>query len=330
MPSSVIPGKLARVRPPQVRLTYDVEVGGAIELRELPFVVGILADLTGQPQEPLPRPRDRKFVEIIQDNFDSVLVAMKPHLAFKVDNKLSEDPDAGMLLVDLYFKYMEDFEPYNVARQVKPLRELLELRWTLGDLRGTLGTNDRLEELLSDAYLNSETLKPFATRDDSADLARTQVLDEVVDRARIASDPDSKERHKNVIRVFLESIAAGQITISRDAQAMINRRIAEIDYLISMQLNEVMHHPCFQRLEGSWRALAYLVRNTETGPGLKIKVLNITKKEILRDLQRAPEFDQSVLFKKIHEEEFGVFGGQPYAVLIGDFEIGRASCRERV
>lgn len=143
--------KLDRVRPPRVQITYDVETGGAIEIKELPFVMGVLGDFSGQPVEPLARLRDRKFTEVNPDNFDQVLAGMKPHLAFGVENKLSEDPDAGQLKVDLHFKSLDDFEPENVARQVKPLRELLELRTRLADLRGTLQTNEKLEEALMKA-----------------------------------------------------------------------------------------------------------------------------------------------------------------------------------
>src|SRR5918999_1359811 len=109
--------KLDRVRPPRVHVTYDVEVGDAIEMKELPFVMGVLGDFTCQPEQPLPRLRDRKFVEVNPDNFDSVLEGMKPHLKFTVENKLSEEADAPKLAVDLHFRSMEDFEPENVARQ---------------------------------------------------------------------------------------------------------------------------------------------------------------------------------------------------------------------
>jgi type VI secretion system protein ImpB len=140
--------KLDRVRSPRVQITYDVEIGDAIELKELPFVLGVLGDFTGQPEEPLARLKDRKFVEVNPDNFDQVLESMKPHLAFSVENKLSEDPNAGNLKVDLHFKSLDDFAPENVARQVRPLRELLELRSRMQDLRGNLQGNDKLEELL--------------------------------------------------------------------------------------------------------------------------------------------------------------------------------------
>lgn len=150
--------KLDRVRPPRVQITYDVETGDAIEIKELPFVVGVLGDFTGSPEQPLPKLKERRFVEVNPDNFDSVLESMKPHLAFAVDNKLSDESDAGQLRVDLKFQSLEDFEPEQVARQVKPLRELLELRTRLNDLKGTLQTNDKLDEALLDAVSKTEKL----------------------------------------------------------------------------------------------------------------------------------------------------------------------------
>ena len=150
--------KLDRVRSPRVQITYDVEVGGAIEMKELPFVMGVMGDFTGQPVEPLARVKDRKFVEVTPDNFDTVLESMKPHLAYAVENKLSEDPDAPKLKVDLSFKSLDDFSPESVARQVKPLRELLELRDRLSDLRGSMQGNDKLEEMLREAVTDKDKL----------------------------------------------------------------------------------------------------------------------------------------------------------------------------
>jgi type VI secretion system protein ImpB len=151
--------KLDRVRPPRVQITYDVEIGGAIELKELPFVVGVLGDFTGNPVEPLPKLKERKFVEVNPDNFDSVLEGMRPHLSYSVENKLSDDPDAPKLKMDLKFKKMEDFEPANVAKQVKPLKELLDLRTRLADLRGTLQGNDKLEDILLESVAKAESLE---------------------------------------------------------------------------------------------------------------------------------------------------------------------------
>lgn len=150
--------KLEKVRPPRIHVAYDVEVGDAIETKELPFVMGVLADLTGQPTEPLARLKDRRYVEITPDNFDNVLESMKPHLSYAVENKLSEDPQAGQMKVDLNFKSMDDFDPEAVARQVKPLRELLELRTKLADLRGSLQGNEKLDDLLINAVSDTEKM----------------------------------------------------------------------------------------------------------------------------------------------------------------------------
>lgn len=147
--------KLDRVRAPRVHITYDVETGGAIEMKELPFVMGVLADLTGKPVDPLPKLKERKFVEVTPDNFDDVLKSMRPHLNYTVENLLSEDPDAGKLGIDLTFQSLDDFSPDRVAEQVPALKKLLELRTQLADLRGSLQGNEKLEEILQ-ATLNSE------------------------------------------------------------------------------------------------------------------------------------------------------------------------------
>jgi type VI secretion system protein ImpB len=140
--------KLERVRAPRVHIKYDVETGGAIEMKELPFVMGVLGDFTGHPAEPLAKLKERKFVEVTPDNFDDVLASMKPHLQFKVENMLSEEPDAGKIGVNLKFESMDDFSPERVAQQVEPLKKLLELRQSLADLRGSLQGNDKLDEIL--------------------------------------------------------------------------------------------------------------------------------------------------------------------------------------
>jgi type VI secretion system protein ImpB len=159
MPSESVQKKLERVRPPRVNISYEVETGGAIELKELPFVMGVLGDFTGQPTEPLAKLKDRKFVDVNPDNFDEVLASMKPHLAFSVENKLSEDPEAGRLGVELQFESLDDFSPDQVAKQVKPLREMLELRTKLADLRGTLQGNDKLDEILQATLGDEEKVK---------------------------------------------------------------------------------------------------------------------------------------------------------------------------
>jgi type VI secretion system protein ImpB len=149
--------KLDRIRPPRVHITYDVEIGDAIEMKELPFVVGVLADLSGKPDAPLPRVKDRKFVEIDRDNFNAVLRGMQPRLAFRVDNKLTDDDTK--LSVELRFNNMDDFEPEAVVNQVEPLRKLIETRRQLAALLAKTDGNDRLSERLQEIIGNTEMLQ---------------------------------------------------------------------------------------------------------------------------------------------------------------------------
>jgi type VI secretion system protein ImpB len=152
--------KLSRVRPPRVHITYDVEIGDAIEMKELPFVVGVLSDLSGKPEEALPRLRDRQFVQIDRDNFNQVLKGMTPRLAYRVDNKLTdEDTKVG---VELRFNNMDDFEPENVVNQVEPLKKLLEARRRLSDLLSKMDGNDRLVELMEEVIGNTNALEKLS------------------------------------------------------------------------------------------------------------------------------------------------------------------------
>jgi type VI secretion system protein ImpB len=161
MPKESLQKKIGRVRPPRVQITYDVETGGAIEKKELPFVIGVLADLSGQPDKPLPAMKDRNFVEIDRDNFDKVLAKMTPRLAFKVDNKLSNDDTK--IGVELKFSSIEDFEPQCVAEQVEPLRKLIELRRKLSNLRSSLYGNDKLDKMLQQILNDDQELNKLRT-----------------------------------------------------------------------------------------------------------------------------------------------------------------------
>jgi len=152
--------KLDRIRRPRVHITYDVEIGGAIQLKELPFVVGVLADLSGKPDAPLPKLKDRKFVEIDRDNFNKVLAGIKPRLAFQVENTLQGD--GSKMNVELRFGHMDDFDPEQVVRQVGPLRQLLEARGRLSDLLTKMDGNDKLDQLLQDVINNTDALKTLS------------------------------------------------------------------------------------------------------------------------------------------------------------------------
>lgn len=149
--------KLSRVRPPRVQITYDVEVGDAIETKELPFVLGVVGDYAGQPRTAPPALKERRFVGIDRDNFDDVMQAIGPRVVLRAANRLNGE--GGFLPVELEFSAMTDFEPQNVARQVEPLRRLLEARQRLAELRNKMVGSDRLESLLNDAVGDPELMR---------------------------------------------------------------------------------------------------------------------------------------------------------------------------
>jgi type VI secretion system protein ImpB len=149
--------KLDRIRPPRVQITYDVEIGDAIEKKELPLVVGILADLSGKPVSPPPKVRDRRFMQLDRDNFDDILASIAPRLAVQVDNALEQD--GSKLNIELNFKTFEDFSPINIVQQVVPLRRLYDARLRLRDLLTKLDGNDDLDQLLQDIVNNTQELQ---------------------------------------------------------------------------------------------------------------------------------------------------------------------------
>lgn len=153
--ADTIQHKLSRIRPPRVQITYDVETGGAAEKKELPFVIGMMADLSGKPAEKLPRVADRKFVGVDRDNFDEVLAASHPRLAFRVPNRLQPDAEDN-INVELTFEKFDDFEPENVVAQIPALSKLFEARQRLRDLLTKLDGNDHLDALLGEIVANTE------------------------------------------------------------------------------------------------------------------------------------------------------------------------------
>jgi len=157
MPKESLQKKVGRVRPPRVHITYDVQVGDAIEKRDLPFVVGVMADLSGMPDKPLPQIAKRKFVTVDRDNINDVMMKIGPRLAFKVANRLNEDDTK--LNVELRFESMEDFQPAKIAQQITPLRKLLELRNSLANLRSSLIGNEKLDNLLQEVIQSQELLR---------------------------------------------------------------------------------------------------------------------------------------------------------------------------
>ena len=166
--------KLDRIRPPRVQITYDVEIGNAIEKKELPLVVGILADLSGKPETPLPKLIDRRFTEIDRDNFNEVLASIEPRSTLQVENTISGD--GSKLNVELRFRHFDDFDPVNIVNQITPLRRLYEARQRLRDLLTKLDGNDDLDKLLQDVVSNTEGLQEIkSSRPESESPAQAAV-----------------------------------------------------------------------------------------------------------------------------------------------------------
>ncbi|RON85234.1 type VI secretion system contractile sheath large subunit [Pseudomonas fluorescens] len=167
---------------------------------------------------------------------------------------------------------------------------------------------------------------PAAAQNQASDNAAAEtlsLLDRIIAEGRMAHDDSQQDYARDMLAEFATQVLDEGMAIDKDTVAMINDRISQIDELISAQLNEVLHHPDLQKLEGSWRGLHMLVQNTETSSRLKLRLLNVTQKELQNDLEKAVEFDQSALFKKIYEEEYGTFGGHPFSLLVGDYTFGR-------
>jgi len=166
-----------------------------------------------------------------------------------------------------------------------------------------------------------QVIEPQATVETAVE--NRSLLDKIAEEGRIGQSPEERSSGKLWIKDLVQEVMTGQMTVSNDTEAMINQRIGQIDALISQQLNEVLHADPFQQLEGAWRGLNYFVMQTETSSSLKIKLMNVSKSDLLKDLEKAVEFDQSAIFKKIYEEEYGTLGGSAFGALIGDYEFKR-------
>jgi type VI secretion system protein ImpC len=318
--------KLSRVRSPRVHITYDVEIGNAIVQRELPLIVGILADLSGSPAEPLPVLKERDFVEIDRDNFDEVMEGFVPRLTMKVADSLSEE--GATTNIELLFKSINDFSPLNLVRSIPKTNEIYQARIHLRDFLAKLDGNDALDELLtqllSDEALQTEVKGVYADQEDLSAVEPSEFISKLLEEGGMALDESQRSYALTLVGQFALDILGQEASDSAgDAADRMNDRISQIDNLLTQQINLVMHDEGFQKLEATWRGLHYLVMNTETSTRLKLRVLNVSKRDLLKDLQKASEFDQSALFKKVYEDEFGTYGGDPFSVLVGDYEFGR-------
>jgi type VI secretion system protein ImpC len=330
---------IARNRPPRVQIEYELEFGGAKQLVSLPFVVGILADLSGSSKRLSQSLNERqmRFVDI--DNFDQHLRDLAPRVAFTVPNTFDGRAE---LLIDITFKSMDDFSPSAIARKVPGLDRLLEQRTQLENLvfymDGKRGAESLVGQVLNDASLLEEIAsKKLRT---SSDGTEDNIKEEKgLEHETLEQSPDAlselliKEFKPKSDRAFIQLESAFQ-ALAKQAlsysssygigpETTINEIIRQIDLKLSRQINHILHHPEFQLLEGAWRGLNYLIENSETDEILKVRIMSISKKELGKTIKqyKGSAWDQSPLFKKIYDDEFGLLGGQPYGCLIGDYEF---------
>lgn len=347
---------IGRVRAPRVHITYDVETHGAIEQRELPFIVGILADLGGEPVTPPPPVSERKFIEIDRDNFDRVMASLAPAIGLaRLDNRVpaSEAPElAGSACLEglLKFRCLQDFTPLNIVNNVPALAAIYARRHRLRDLQTKLEIapavmrcceslvarepDEQAETLLGEfetAFPQGSMPEEWAAAEPGDEVCRC-LLDDM-----LGADAAPERRrhclqmlgqyHRDVVQWLhaMEDVERADNLRRQGVFTMLDARIAELDTVLADQLNVILHAPAFQRLEASWRGLHYLVSRAETGDLLKLRVLNISKRELQEDLDKALEFDQSHVFKLIYEAEYGTYGGNPFSALVGDYEFDRSA-----
>jgi len=345
---------LNRVRPPRVQITYDVETGGAIQRREIPFIVGVFSDLAvDSPLEPKPVP-ERKMVDIDRDNFDTVMKSVQPAVNLSaVPNVLPAaekgDSKGKNLAGNILFESIDEFEPLAVIRKIPALKKIYEKRARLRDMQAKLESSvplygaaagliqpepdDSAKAILADLKAAfEESADPESWK--SAKLAKNAKSGLL---GAMVSDDDSDARKAYALQLlgqFYRDVLDWKPDTDDEAVlerirkkglfAQFDHRVAEFDDIISTQLNKVLHSDAFQRLEATWRGLHYLVSRTETGEKLKLRVMNITKHELYKELDKAVEFDQSSIFKMIYEAEYGTYGGDPYSLLVGDYEFDRS------
>lgn len=327
---------ISRNRAPRVQIEYEVELYGAERTLQLPFVMGVMADLSGAAQEPAVRIDERKFLDIDTDNFNERLKSFQPGIGIRVENTLTGVDD---LAISLTFNHMDDFLPDAIARQVEPLNVLLQAHIQLSNLLsymdGKHGAEELMASVLRDTTLMESLAGSPANQDTQEIYPYSSMLAMASSEGRILPPaigalineqfrPASEQARaalERAVRAMAQQALANQVTLSRDAFSTIQELISLIDQTLSRQINVILHHPEFQRLEGAWRGLHYLVSNTESSDMLKVRVLNLSKKELGLTLKRykGASWDQSPIFKRVYEEEYGQFGGEPLGCMVGDY-----------
>jgi type VI secretion system protein ImpC len=314
----------ARNRSPRVRITYDVEAGDHIQQIELPFVMGVLADLSGMPGEPLPPVADRKFMEIDVDNFDARMRAFKPRVAFMFKNPPINDT---IMQVDLTFESMDSFSPDRFALQVEPLRAMVLAREGLSKLLSCLSDQAEAQAWLNDELRRPGFIQKLNASDKMAAAYRRRWVEQLMRHNLSGASKTLTEPIDSGLKTLVQLTASQPFAQEHNLLQHVQSLMDWIDAQLHEPLNEILHHPAFQKLESAWRGLHHLVHNTETNDQLKIKVMNIRKDELREALPdyQSEHWDRSTLYQKAFKEEFVQLGGEPYGCLLGDFEFDQST-----
>jgi type VI secretion system protein ImpC len=323
--------RLTRTRPPRVKITYDVETGGAIERRELPFIVGIISELGGETRAP--KAPEWKFVEIDVGNFDAVMESVKPTVTVNG--------------VALTFRSLNDFSPEAVVARVPTIRAKYDERRSVRDLQARMDGSEDLEKVVEELLAKTtdelkNKLGDFTLPESTIDLSKLKDVSPAAGAAfmkPLDAGPAATKAHLAVVLTDVvrqrdqlvaildehrdELVTSGS-SRSPKITKVLSAHVAEIDNEIQTGLESILHDSSFQQLEARWRGLYFLVSNTESSASLKLRVLNLSINDLRDDLARAVEFDQSRLFKLIYEAEYGTLGGLPYSLLVGDIAFGRS------
>jgi type VI secretion system protein ImpC len=330
-----------------VHITYNITINGETRARELPFLVGVLADLAGMPQEPLAPFPEREFMEVRAETFDRVLACLTPALNLKVENTLLED--GSMLGVQLQFSSLKDFEPHRVALQVEPLRHLLEVRTRLADLRRKMQLDRRLRGLMQHHLIDSgavETLRPEAGRlgdlaaedrgesPDEGEWEEVEVewdesgvspnlLGAILDESAFAQNEDQRRRGRESLEEFVVQWRSMESPHAQGQEvgSLTDAMITNLDVMLSRQINAILHHPSFQRLHAAWLGLREVVLRAQTGRGIVVKILHATKTDLFSDMASAHSLADTHLYRKVYREHYDTIGAAPFGVLVGDYEF---------
>ncbi len=311
------------VRPPRVHIQYEVETRGSIKKVELPFLVGVLADLSGKQETPPIPLKERKFVEINLENFDKVMKKIAPtvELAMAGGN------------TDIVFEQMEDFNPESLIERIDSTRLLYNSRNNLRDLRSRMDGKDVLENafirVLESADLQTQVNTAFGLAPDAEEpsletegFGNGTPIQEIIENGKMVIGTEKKSRGAalKLIREFAKQFFASPTDETDPSPVMkINEKINDLDKEIADILNPILQNENFKNLESRWRGLHHFVMNTDPMNDLEIRVLDAPRSVLAADQNKAKDKDQSGLFKLIYEQEYGTFGGTPYSLLVGDY-----------